>query len=354
MVLRICYLCDIHHKFFVSMKRCFLMLALALGGLTACEQDVSQQQPDKVVLTRVGDKAEAKPEIGLGADTLRFLAIGDWGRDGDFGQQATADQMAKSAEAFRPQFVVSTGDNFYENGVDSIQDPRWQTSYEQIYHHASLQLPWFAVLGNHDYRKNPDAQVEYSLYSRRWQMDARYFAKTFTFKDGTQALFLFIDTNPFVARYHSEEKYKQVKGQDTTAQLTWIRQALSASQAKWKFVIGHHPVYSASPDHGNTPELIGSLKPLLDQYAVNAYICGHDHDLQHLRKGNVHYFVSGAGSKLREAGKNDVSVFTYSVNGFMQFMATGDELLVQFVDVNGKTIYQTQMQDIAEAMATLR
>ncbi|KAK2077668.1 hypothetical protein QBZ16_004514 [Prototheca wickerhamii] len=41
---------------------------------------------------------------------LKFLVIGDWGRDGQYGQRAVAAQMAAKAATFSPDFVVSTGD----------------------------------------------------------------------------------------------------------------------------------------------------------------------------------------------------------------------------------------------------
>lgn len=79
----------------------------------------------------------------------RFLVLGDWGREGDYNQTVVADAMARKAAVMRPDFVVSTGDNFYEWGLTSVDDPAFDISFRDIYNHTELQLPWHVVLGNH-------------------------------------------------------------------------------------------------------------------------------------------------------------------------------------------------------------
>ena len=44
------------------------------------------------------------------------------------------------------------------------------------------------------------------------------------------------------------------------------------------------------------------FKPIFDRYHVNAYICGHEHSLQHIKpEGFTNYFISGAGSETTPA-----------------------------------------------------
>ena len=40
---------------------------------------------------------------------------------------------------------------------------------------ASCQCPWYGVLGNHEYRGNTQAMMDYSEISRRWNMPDRYY-----------------------------------------------------------------------------------------------------------------------------------------------------------------------------------
>src|SRR5690242_12262748 len=68
-----------------------------------------------------------------GGASLSFLAVGDWGRHGQDRQREVAIRMGESAEQLGAAFVISVGDNFYDNGVTGIDDPHWKTSFEDVY-----------------------------------------------------------------------------------------------------------------------------------------------------------------------------------------------------------------------------
>ena len=81
--------------------------------------------------------------------------------------------MAKASKDNGAKFIISVGDTFYENGVQSADDPHWQKSFEEVYRDPALQIPWQVILGNHDYHGNCDAQITYGSVNPRWQMPAR-------------------------------------------------------------------------------------------------------------------------------------------------------------------------------------
>ena len=47
-----------------------------------------------------------------------------------------------------------------------------------------------------------------------------------------------------------------------------------------------------------------ALGPLMEEYGVQAYFCGHEHNLQYLHKEGepTHYIVSGGGSQVGQYG----------------------------------------------------
>lgn len=176
------------------------------------------------------------------ADALNFIIFGDWGRNGEKDQRDVAAQMAIAAQAMAAKFIVSVGDNFYENGVKSVDDPQWQSSFEKVYAAPALQVPWQVILGNHDYHGNCDAQLAYAQTHPRWNMPARYFVQSLKVDAATTADFFYLDTTPMIKGYYSifgaEKTRANVLTQDVPKQLAWFQAALAASTARWKIEIG--------------------------------------------------------------------------------------------------------------------
>jgi tartrate-resistant acid phosphatase type 5 len=283
---------------------------------------------------------------------INFIAIGDWGREGKYLQQETADAMGIYAEKNKTGFVITLGDNIYNTGVTGTDDPKWQTCFENVYTAYSLQVPWYASLGNHDYYGNVQAQIDYTNISIRWKMPARYYSFEKDADTNVSVLFVMIDTNPFPEYYRNMEKdgfydsfIDEVNSQNTELQLKWIDSVLASSNAKWKIVAGHHPVYSGG-EHGNTTDLIEKLEPILEKYSVDMYLAGHDHDIQYLKKdgSTINYFVSGAGSKLRETGSMEYTKFCKSINGFLGVTVSNDNIKTSFVDYSGNDLYDVEIK----------
>jgi tartrate-resistant acid phosphatase type 5 len=288
------------------------------------------------------------------AQNLTFIAFGDWGRDGQNLQWETAVQMGIWAEDNKCDFAIVLGDNFYETGVRSVDDPQWKTSFEDIYTAPSLQIPFYAALGNHDYGGNVQAQVDYTKISTRWKMPARYYSFGVKVNDKDSAVFVILDTNPFVGHYKAEnskddeisaEGREDLRSQNVQLQLNFLDSVFTATNAKWKIVCGHHPVYSGGK-HKSTKELLELLKPLLEKHKVNTYICGHDHDIQYLKdkKSDVNYFVSGAGSELRKTGTIPETIFSESINAFFAVKIYDNKMTGQFIDYRGNVLFETEIK----------
>lgn len=235
---------------------------------------------------------------------LTFLAIGDWGRNGSHTQKQVANAMDKTihdSTAVHP-IIISTGDNFYDGGVETADDESFTNSFEDVYHHPSLKnTAWYAILGNHDHLGRISAQVEYSKLSSRWNMPAPYYSRILA--PDLHAIFL--DTTPFVNDHYG----KSARGKNAQLpnhQLEWLARELQMAPPTARFLlVSHHNMYAMST-HGGTTEVRSAFEPIIAPYAsrILAFLSGHVHSLMHMqpqvgRSGVTYdYFVSGGGSKL--------------------------------------------------------
>ena len=283
---------------------------------------------------------------GTPPGTLNFLVFGDWGRQGELDQREVAEQMGIAAQKMSARFVIAAGDNFYEDGVTSTTDDHWHKSFEDVYTAPSLQVPWNAILGNHDYHNNCDAQLAYAKTSSRWRMPARYYKQSYQLDGGVTVDFFYLDTTPMIKAYYRldfEEKiHDNVVTQDVPKQLAWFKDSLAASTAQWKIVIGHHPIYSGG-EHGDQPEIIENVLPLLQEHNVHAYFNGHDHDLQHLMAGDINLFCTGAGSSVRPTKNTEHTKFAKSRSGFTAASLGPEKMDIRMIDYKGKVLYSTSV-----------
>jgi len=279
--------------------------------------------------------------------SLNFLIMGDWGRHGEPHQRKVAETMSNATEGLKATFNLIVGDNFYPSGVASIYDPSWQSSFENVYTQHPLYDDWYVALGNHDYKTNPDAEVEYSKISARWHLPSRYYSFVKTLKDGTKVEFFVIDTSPFQSDYYGSEDYgAHVQGVDTAAQKRWLEDGLQKSTATWKFVVGHHPLWTAGGRKGKTGDMLYSFGPLFEKYKVDAYFCGHEHILEFDKAEGYHFVqvISGAGGEATPVTSADYAKFVVQDFGFVGASLTAKSMLLQYINEKGEILYTTEVK----------
>lgn len=276
-------------------------------------------------------------------DDVKLMIGNDLGRNGYYEQKPIAALMGKVAEAVGPDAFLALGDTHHYLGISSVDDPLWMTNYELVYSHPELQVEWCPVLGNHEYRGNTQAVIDYSGISRRWIMPSRYYTRIFD-NDGTRVKVVFIDTTPIIDKYYSNTgEYPDANRQDVEAQLRWLDNELSRDDnADWTVVAGHHPIYAQTPKQSSEREdMQRKVDPILKKHKVDMYICGHIHNFQHIRKDGIDYIVNTSGSLSRpDVTPTDGTVFCSGVPGFSVLTATKDCLRLSLIDNNGNVVHQ--------------
>lgn len=288
----------------------------------------------------IGLAAQAQAIIPKGE--VNLIVASDLGRNGYYDQKTVAATMGKVAEQVGPDAVLALGDTHHYGGVQSVSDPLWMTNYELIYSHPELMINWYAVCGNHEYRGNTQAVLDYSGISRRWKMPARYYTKTFE-ENGTTVKVVFLDTTPLIGKYHKKtDTYPDVKGQDATAQLQWLDKTLAEAAEDWIIVVGHHPIYAYTDKSvSERTDMQKNVDTILRKHNVDMYICGHIHNYQHIRRpnSNIDYIVNTSGSLTRVPQRIDGTVFCSEASGFSVLSADKSRMTLSMMDKSGKVIH---------------
>lgn len=274
---------------------------------------------------------------------INFLVVSDTGRNGAYLQKPIASLMGQMAENEDFEAVLALGDVHHYMGIESISDPLWMTNFELVYSHPELQIPWYPILGNHEYRGNTQAVIDYSAVSRRWEMEGRYYSKVFE-DDGVSVRIVFIDTVPLIDKYrYDKEGYPSAAGQNMDKQLKWLEKELSNAHEDWIVVVGHHPVYVfTDKDESERSDLQKRLLPILERHNVNMYICGHIHNFQHIRpEGSRIDFIVNTSASLSRTKVGDVegTVFTSGEAGFSILSCDKDHIQLDMISPKGKSIH---------------
>ena len=310
-------------------KNMIILLALALSLISCGQATVTADHTQEW-------KSLEKP--------LNFYLANDLGRNGWYDQKPIAETMGRMAEAIDIEFVVAAGDVHHFEGVQSISDPLWMTNYELIYSHPDLMIDWYPICGNHEYRSNTDAVVEYSNVSARWTMPAKYY--TFVKEeDDVTVRIVMLDTTPMIDKYREEtEKYADASKSDWNEQIAWLDKVLSEADEDWVIVVGHHPIYAyTDKSDSERTDLQQRLDPVIRKYGnVDMYLCGHIHTFQHIRRPDcdIDYIVNTSGSLSREDVKPiEGTVFCSNKSGWSLLTACKDTLSLHMLDKDGSVLH---------------
>lgn len=275
-------------------------------------------------------------------DKLNIYMANDLGRNGYYDQKPIAELMGEMAGEVKPECVIAAGDIHHFGGVRSVDDPLWMTNYELVYAHPELMIPWYPVCGNHEYRGSTQAVLDYSRVSRRWEMPARYYTKAFD-GEGTTVRVVWIDTTPLIDKYRREtDKYPDAALQPAGEQLQWLDSTLAAAREDWVIVVGHHPIYAATPkDDSERADMQRRVDGILRKHRVDMYLNGHIHNFQHIRAegSGIDYVTNSSASLSRKAAPVEGTVFCSGEPGFSIISATPRTLELRMIDKHGQVLH---------------
>lgn len=265
------------------------------------------------------------------AERTELIGMGDWGEDTD-AQREVASELSKYARAELAPLaaLLLCGDNFYFK-LTGVDDPRWQSLFEQTYDPKTLGIPFYACLGNHDY-DGDNLRIELA-YSRRhpgsrFKLPAEWYRVDLP-NDKPLVTVILLDSNK-----------ENVTELQWNQQAQWLDKELAGPRAPWTICVAHHPLFSNGFFWGNGP-LQHDWGALFQKYKVDFYLCGHEHDIEHLEIPDwfTSFVIDGGGGAHPHPLSRDDRGFSREAFGFVNFDLTPDKTTVTFIGTDGKPMH---------------
>lgn len=255
-----------------------------------------------------------------GAATFQFVVFGDTRTRHDIHQRIVR-AIVKAA----PEFVIHTGD-LVTDGHDSAQWPIFFSIEKELLARAAF----YPVLGNHE--RNDSRFYEF------FDVQTPYYSF-----DWGEAHFTALDSD--VGSVALSAEARQLFWAEQTR---WLEDDLKKSQAAaMRFVVFHHPPFTAVKRRQNEKPLTLELVPLFERYKVTAVFAGHDHNYQRHQKNGIQYVVTGGGGAPLYDVDSPIPNVTVKVDrteNYVIVKVAGEHARMEAVALDGHLIDSVQLK----------
>jgi len=263
------------------------------------------------------------------------------------GALAVGTAMSNLCKDIACDFAIQLGDNIYPDGAAADDGKNDQKRMNDLIlaplkplFETKPNLVVYSALGNHDWktsRKGVQLQTTWMANQPNFRLDKQGYYSYKMGNKGNDVEFFVLDTNMLLsgqtfydvplnpdgsetpddialkngtAELEKHTKHEIPLNGEDDKQIAWLKNGLEQSTAKWKIVYGHHILWSIGGSKYSEGHVLRRLiMPTLCKNA-DAYIAGHEHDLELLTDDCSLYdtnktmkklplVVSGAASKMR-------------------------------------------------------
>lgn len=299
------------------------------------------------------------------------------------GLAPVAKAMKSYCASAECDFAVMLGDNIYPDGATANADGRDAQRFQDLFVEPFGDLGKgrddfriYSVLGNHDWRTSREgaqAQIDFLAKTPPFYIDGLMYRVQPPAGNGDVEIFA-IDTEVLLssttvhkaelAEDASEAPSERVEkplawavpqSEAERNMVRWLEDALRSSKARWKIVLGHHPLWSTA---GSKFEQARTLRrlilPTLCRYA-DVYLAGHEHTLEVHTDGcrtpevgdrvdPLPQVVSGSAAKMRPTNSAFIehqlarypqlrTLYAKGLTwGFAHLTIDGDQLVVRIIE----------------------
>lgn len=263
-------------------------------------------------------------------DSVEFAVFGDYGDAMAPGALAVANLVA----AIDPEFIVTTGDNSYDNADYEGNVAQFYSSYlgnyTGTYGSGSATNRFFPSLGDHEYTDGGvDAYLEFftlpgdGIETSNTSENERYYDVVMG------------PVHVFVLNVQPQEPDGTSQFSD---QARWLRTQLALSTSPWRLVVSATPPFSSGDNHGSDP----NVQWPYGGWGADVVFSGDDHIYERISHDGITYFVSGLGGR-------SMYGFDFPVDGSeTRFNADFGVLVVEACDQGMTFSFQTVSQGVVD------
>lgn len=205
---------------------------------------------------------------------LKLCLLGDVGKD-----TVAQDVVARALRQEKCHDIYFLGDIIYPNGLKDAEDKDFDVRFYRFYqvltqtdHRPKLNI----LLGNHDYRGNPDAWINLAELHPEIHFPRRYYWKKID-----NLCLIVLDSN----------------AEDFEEQETWlIQQRENWVDCRYLIALAHHNLISKGPNYKTaTPHVTNFYEKNILGF-FDFLITGHEHVVEYVgEKKSTSLYISGAG-----------------------------------------------------------
>ena len=255
-----------------------------------------------------------------------------------------ANELLKSAFHKHPnaEMLVCGGDL-----TERPSDNYWEETFRDL-DSICQHVPLLVATGNHDYLKTVPMKLE-----RRFSLTFSYFLDAM---EGENQLYNLRYANAEFFLLDSNREFFYL-----WSQRKWLEKKLLQSEAKWKILVLHHPLYSIKKKNNNLIQR-WMFDDLVRQYGVDLVMQGHEHAYAR-RIGGVYkngapaipvYTVSHCSPKnYRIRFDESFDKFGISSRYYQTVNVSGDTLSMATYDAYTHALYDSLMVVVSPSKAHL-
>ena len=241
----------------------------------------------------------------------RLVAVGDIACSQSQRESASSDEckeqlVADLTRSIDPDLILLLGDVQYNSGQLSDFESTFKPLWNEM---LNISLP---TPGNHEYAS------------------------------GGAGFYDFFDFVPKTGYYKTELENVSLVSINTNCdsipggcgngseQAIWLEEALMNAENDCVIVFGHHPRFSNGQKGDNSS--IDYLYSLMNNYGVEIYIAGDDHNYERI-DGSVMQIVAGTGGRSLRPAPNVITEY-----GVVEFEVSNNSITGKFVNVNNQVL----------------